>query len=181
VHPWDMMGMEQLQKYWMPWLVSMPAETSRALCSLMMGGVLERYPGVKFAFAHGGGSFPATVGRIVHGFEVRPDLCQVETSTSPRDFISHVYFDSLVHDPRAMTYLIETVGYDRIALGTDYPFPLGEHRPGRLIESMDILPGWKERMLSGTALEWLGLDRADFETIASRKHSTSLGSHIEDI
>ncbi len=181
VHPWDMMGMEALRKYWMPWLVSMPAETSRALCSLMMGGVLERYPGVKFAFAHGGGSFPATLGRINHGFEVRPDLCQIETSTPPSDFVSHVYFDALVHDERAMRYLMETVGYDRIALGTDYPFPLGEHRPGRLIENMTMLPGLKERMLSGTALEWLGLNRADFETEASRKHSIDLGSHIEDV
>lgn len=181
VHPWDMMGMEALRKYWMPWLVSMPAETSRALCSLMMGGVLERFPGVKFAFAHGGGSFPATLGRINHGFEVRPDLCQIETSTPPSEFVSHVYFDSLVHDERALRYLMETVGYDRIALGTDYPFPLGEHRPGRLIENMTMLPGLKERMLSGTALEWLGLNRADFETTASRKHSIDLGSHIEDV
>jgi aminocarboxymuconate-semialdehyde decarboxylase len=174
VHPWDMMGQAQLQKYWMPWLVSMPAETSRAMCSLMMGGVLERFPGVKFCFAHGGGSFPGTLGRINHGFEVRPDLCQIETSTLPSEFVHHVYFDSLVHDPGTLKFLMDVVGYQRIALGTDYPFPLGEHHPGLMIEQQKLLAPVKERMLSGTALEWLGLERAQFETAESRAHSNSL-------
>lgn len=174
VHPWDMMGFDQLRQYWMPWLVSMPAETSRAIVSLMMGGVLERYPGVRFAFAHGGGSFPATLGRISHGFDVRPDLCQVETTTPPREFVDKLYFDSLVHDPRALKYLVETVGHERIMLGTDYPFPLGELSPGKLIESMDFGGYVKERMLSGTALEWIGMEREHFETEASRRHSNSL-------
>lgn len=163
VHPWDMMGTKQLQKYWMPWLVSMPAETSRAMCSIMMGGVLERFPKLKFAFAHGGGSFPGTLGRIGHGFEVRPDLCQTETTTPPSEFIKDVYFDSLVHDQRTLDFLIDVVGADRIALGSDYPFPLGEHVPGDLIERMELPHTVKERLLSGTALEWLGLDRKMFE------------------
>ena len=174
VHPWDMMGMDQLRRYWMPWLVSMPAETSRAICSLLMGGVLERFPKLRFAFAHGGGSFPATMGRITHGFNVRPDLCQVNTSTPPQDFVEKLYFDALVHDPRAMRFLIDQVGAERIALGSDYPFPLGEHHPGALVESMELSPQTKERILSGTALEWLGLSREDYETDASRAHSAGL-------
>jgi aminocarboxymuconate-semialdehyde decarboxylase len=174
VHPWDMMGFEQLRKYWMPWLVSMPAETSRAICSLTMGGVLERFPNVRFAFAHGGGSFPATLGRIEHGFAVRPDLCQVETTRSPGEFLDRIYFDSLVHDADTMDFLIDKVGFERIALGTDYPFPLGELQPGQLVESMSLDSNVKERILSGTALEWLGLDRESFETDSSRAHSASL-------
>jgi aminocarboxymuconate-semialdehyde decarboxylase len=175
VHPWDMMGMEQLRDYWMPWLVSMPAETSRAICSLLMGGVLERYPKLRFAFAHGGGSFPATLGRISHGFDVRPDLCQVETTTPPREFVDKLYFDSLVHDAMTLDFLVDKVGADRLALGTDYPFPLGEHRPGKLVESTSYPPHVKERILSGSALEWLGRSRSDYETEASRAHSKSLG------
>lgn len=174
VHPWDMMGFEQLRKYWMPWLVSMPAETSRAICSLAMGGVLERYPNVRFAFAHGGGSFPATLGRIQHGFKVRPDLCQVETTRSPAEFLDRLYFDSLVHDADTLEFLMDKVGFEQIALGTDYPFPLGELQPGELIESMSFSADVKERMLSGTALDWLGLDREQYETEASRAHSKSL-------
>lgn len=174
VHPWDMMGFEQLRKYWMPWLVSMPAETTRAIVSLLMGGVLERFPDLRFAFAHGGGSFPATLGRINHGFDVRPDLCQIETSTPPSAFVDKLYFDSLVHDPLALRFLVDRLGADRIALGTDYPFPLGEHRPGLLIEQSAITPKLKERLLSGTALEWLNRRREDYETDASLAHSASL-------
>ncbi len=178
VHPWDMMGMDQLEDYWLPWLVSMPAETSRAICSLMMGGVLDRYPELKFAFAHGGGSFPATLGRIDWGFEVRPDLCQVRTETPPRELVDKLYFDTLVHDPMMLRFLVEKFGPEQLALGTDYPFVLGEHEPGKLIESMDFAPEVKERMLSGTALEWIGRDRSDFETEASRAHSESLGLQL---
>lgn len=178
VHPWDMMGMDDLADYWLPWLVSMPAETSRAICSLMMGGVLDRYPDLRFAFAHGGGSFPATLARIDWGFEVRPDLCQVRTTTPPRELVDKIYFDTLVHDPAVLRFLVEGFGADQLALGSDYPFVLGEHVPGTLIESMDLDPATKEQMLSGTALEWLGIDRADFETSASRSHSQSIGIDI---
>ena len=175
VHPWDMMGMDQMPKYWLPWLVSMPAETSRAICSLMMGGVIERYPRLRFAFAHGGGSFPGTIGRIHHGFDMRPDLCQTDTQTSPRDLVGQIYIDSLVHERRALEFVVELFGASRIALGTDYPFPLGELEPGRLIESTKAFtPDQKERLLSDTALEWLGLPRHAFETPASRRHSESL-------
>ena len=174
VHPWDMMGFEQLRKYWMPWLVSMPAETSRAICSLLMGGVLERDPDLRLAFAHGGGSFPATLGRINHGFDVRPDLCQIETTTQPGDFVHKLYFDSLVHDELALKFLVDRIGADRLALGTDYPFPLGEHRPGKLVEEAALPASVKERILSGTALEWLGRHRVDYETEASLSHSQSL-------
>ncbi|HEY4560836.1 MAG TPA: amidohydrolase family protein, partial [Lysobacter sp.] len=74
VHPWDMMGSESMPKYWLPWLVGMPAEQSRAACCLIFGGVLERLPRLKICLAHGGGSFPYTIGRIEHGFNMRPDL-----------------------------------------------------------------------------------------------------------
>ena len=179
VHPWDMMGMDQLKNYWMPWLVSMPAETSRAICSLLMGGVLERFPKLRFAFAHGGGSFPATLGRINHGFDVRPDLCQVQTQVRPSDFVSKIYFDSLVHDADTLQFIIDTIGYERLALGTDYPFPLGEHRPGKLVESMHLSAEIKERILSGSALEWLGVERSAYETQASLLHSKSLAAGAE--
>ncbi len=74
VHPWEMVGRERMPKYWLGWLVGMPAETTLALCSMIFGGVLERLPKLRVLFAHGGGAFPATVGRIAHGFDVRPDL-----------------------------------------------------------------------------------------------------------
>lgn len=101
VHPWDMDQSPRMKKYWMPWLVGecilmlsvstgkafcvgMPSETATAVCCMTMGGVLERFPKLKVCFAHGGGAFPFTLGRIAHGHTVRPDLCAVENATSPR-------------------------------------------------------------------------------------------------
>ena len=162
VHPWDMLGKERMQKYWMPWLVGMPAETTLAICSLIFGGVLERLPTLKVAFAHGGGSFPASVGRIEHGFQVRPDLCAVDNQVNPMSYLRRFYVDSLVHHPGMLRYMLELMGPGRIALGTDYPFPLGEDRPGALIESMDLDEATRARLLHGTALEWLGLPRERF-------------------
>jgi aminocarboxymuconate-semialdehyde decarboxylase len=159
VHPWEMMGRAEMPKYWLPWLVGMPAETSRAICSLIFSGVLERLPNLRICFAHGGGSFPATIGRIQHGFDVRPDLCAVDNDIDPRKYVNRIYFDSLVHDAAALDYLVDLAGADRIMLGTDYPFPLGELEPGKLIESMPYNNETKETLLSGSALNWLGLHK----------------------
>ncbi len=163
VHPWDMMGKERMPKYWLPWLVGMPAETSLAICSMIFGGVFERLPGLRVAFAHGGGSFPATIGRIEHGFNVRPDLCAADNPVNPRNYLGRFWLDSLVHDPEVLRYLIRLVGAEKIALGSDYPFPLGEHSPGSMIEEMEDLDRpTREWLFSGTALEWLGLTKEAF-------------------
>ncbi|MBS1912444.1 MAG: amidohydrolase [Bacteroidetes bacterium] len=163
VHPWDMMGKEKMPRYWLPWLVGMPAETSLAICSVLFGGVLDRFPNLRFCFSHGGGSFPFTLGRIEHGFHVRPDLVQIRTTTEPRALVPRLYFDSLVHDPAALRYMLDLFTSERIMLGSDYPFPLGEHHPGALIESMhEIDAASRERLLAGTALEFLGLRQEAF-------------------
>lgn len=162
VHPWDMMGKTKMEKYWLPWLVGMPAESSLAICSMIFGGVFERLPNLKVAFAHGGGSFPATIGRIEHGFNVRPDLCAVDNPINPRDYLGKFYLDSLVHDPAMLDYIIKLVGEDKVALGTDYPFPLGELEPGELIHSMDYTNERKEKLLGKNAFDWLGLDSQRF-------------------
>lgn len=157
IHPWNMFGQSELPKYWLPWLVGMPAETARAACALMMGGVLERLPTLRVCLAHGGGSLPFTIGRIEHGFTERPDLCAVDCDVSPRQQLARFYFDTLVHDAAALRYLIALAGTDRLALGSDYPFPLGERRPGELIRSLQLPQIEATRLLRGTALEFLGL------------------------
>jgi aminocarboxymuconate-semialdehyde decarboxylase len=157
VHPWEMLGSDKMPQYWLPWLVGMPAETSRAICSLIFGGVFERLPKLRIAFAHGGGSFPFTIGRIEHGFNVRPDLVAVDNPINPRNYLGKFYLDSLVHDPLMLDVLIKLFGEDKICLGTDYPFPLGELEPGKLIESMNFDKDIQEKLLSKNALEWLGI------------------------
>jgi aminocarboxymuconate-semialdehyde decarboxylase len=155
VHPWEMMGEKQMEKYWLPWLVGMPAEISRAICSMIFGGVFEQFPKLRVAFAHGGGSFSFTLGRIEHGFNVRPDLVAVDNPVSPKDYIGKFWVDSLVHDRKAMQYLLEAIGEDKICLGSDYPFPLGEHKPGRLIEKMKLGKKVERKLLYKNAVEWL--------------------------
>ena len=155
IHPWEMMGENEMMKYWLPWLVGMPAETARAICSLIFGGVLQKYPNLKFAFAHGGGSFPATVGRVEHGWKVRPDLCAIDNPINPRDYLGKFWVDSLVHDEVSFDVLMKTVGEDKICVGSDYPFPLGEHRPGELVESMNISIETKQKIMFENAMNWL--------------------------
>ncbi len=158
IHPWDMMGQDKMKKYWLPWLVGMPAETSLAICSMIFGGVFERLPKLRVAFAHGGGSFPASIGRIEHAFQVRPDLTAIDNNVNPRNYIGKFYIDSLVHEASVLRYLIELFGSDKISLGTDYPFPLGELVPAELINSMDDLkPDIKENLLYKSAFNWLDI------------------------
>lgn len=163
VHPWEMLGEDRMAKYWLKWLVGMPAETTLAICSMIFGGVLERLPALRVAFAHGGGSFPFTLGRIQHGFDVRPDLCATDNPFEPSRYLSRIYVDSLVHDADALRFLIRQMGAERIALGSDYPFPLGEIPAGELIKSLpELEEAQRARLLAGTALEFLGLAREQF-------------------
>lgn len=165
VHPWDMMGAADMPRYWLPWLVGMPAESSRAICSVIFGGVLEQFPKLRLCFAHGGGSFPGTIGRIAHGHACRPDLVAVDNPRPPREYLAdpargtpaRFYVDSLVHDADVLRALIGLMGASRVALGTDYPFPLGEECPGALICSLaELSDAVRARLLGGTALEFLG-------------------------
>jgi aminocarboxymuconate-semialdehyde decarboxylase len=166
VHPWEMMGSQRTAKYWGSWLVGMPAETCLALSHLLFSGLIDKLPALRWCFAHGGGSFPGTIGRLQHGFEARPDLCAVDNPLGPRHYVAdcacarpaRFWVDSLTHDPAALRLLIGLMGAQRICLGSDYPFPLGEANPGSLIESMDdVSAASKAWMLEHAAREFLGL------------------------
>ena len=164
VHPWDMLGQDKMRKYWLPWLVGMPAEGALAICSVIFGGVLERLPSLRIAFAHGGGSFPFTLGRIEHGFLARPDLVAVDNpGNPPSKYLRRIYVDSLVHDVRSLRLVLEIFGSDRVAIGSDYPFPLGEERPGALVQSLDLPRAEMDRLRAGTALEWLGREATSYD------------------
>ncbi len=157
VHPWDMLAPERMRRYWLPWLVGMPTELALAICSVILGGVLERSPRLRILFAHGGGSLPGIFGRIEAGFHARPDLVAVANPVEPRSYLGRFYVDSLVHDPDALRTLVRMIGADHIALGTDYPFPLGEREPGSTIEALtEVTDADRARMFSGSALEFLG-------------------------
>lgn len=159
IHPWEMMGEIEMKQYWLPWLVGMPAETSRAICSMIFGGVFEKFPKLRVAFAHGGGSFPITLGRIEHGFNVRPDLVATDNPVNPRNYVGKFWVDSLVHDKKALHYLLDVLGENSICMGSDYPFPLGEHKPGKMIEKMDLEKKQVRKLLYKNACKWLKLEK----------------------
>lgn len=162
IHPWEMMGEEHMQRYWLPWLVGMPAETSRAICSMLFAGIFEKFKDLRVAFAHGGGSFPFTHGRIVHGYDCRPDLVAIDNAVHPSHIKGKFYVDSLVHSTQALDFLIDFMGPDHIALGTDYPFPLGENIPGSLIKKHLKDEVLCKKLLAENALSWLHLKQEIF-------------------
>jgi aminocarboxymuconate-semialdehyde decarboxylase len=157
IHPWDMLAPERMTRHWLPWLVGMPTELALAFCALTLGGVLRRLPRLRVMLAHGGGSFPGILGRIEAGHRARPDLVATMDDQSPRAYLDRIMVDSLVQDPGMLRYLLDLLGPDAIALGSDYPFPLGERHPGA---SIGALPGLsaasRSAMLRESALRFLG-------------------------
>ncbi|MBS1488349.1 MAG: amidohydrolase [Bacteroidetes bacterium] len=169
VHPWSMMGEKKMQRYWLPWLVGMPAETSRAICSMIFGGVFEKLPKLRVMFAHAGGSFFPTIGRIAHGFACRPDLVAVDNNVDPRKYIGKFWVDSVTHDSQILEYILKLQGSNRIMLGSDYPFPLGDLEIGKFIEEMDLSKKTKEDIFYRSALEWLDLKEENFISQKKKK------------
>ncbi|KAJ3302839.1 hypothetical protein HDV03_004528 [Kappamyces sp. JEL0829] len=174
VHPWDMEQEGRMKKYWFPWLIGMPCETTIAICSLILGGVLERHPKLRFCFAHAGGSFPYTLGRIEHGFNCRPDLVATKTKVPPSEYLGRIWTDSLCHDHDALDLLIKKIGQDRIIFGTDYPFPLGELDTGKLLNSSTLSEEIKKKIFFTNTLDFFGknIDRKFYEAIDARNEAS---------
>lgn len=162
IHPWEMMGQEDMSKYWLPWLVGMPAETARAMASLIFGGVLERLPKLRVLASHAGGSFIPTIGRIEHGFNCRPDLVAIDNPINPREYLGKFWTDCITHDIDLLKYILKIQGADKVCLGTDYPFPLGDLEVGKFITDSDIHPADIEKIFCDSTLSWLNLDKSRF-------------------
>ncbi|HYM77028.1 MAG TPA: tryptophan 2,3-dioxygenase family protein [Candidatus Dormibacteraeota bacterium] len=161
VHPWDMLGSSRMPKYMMPWTVGMPAETQLGIVAMIVGGAFDKLPAnLRICFAHGGGSFAFLLGRLENAWQRHPaahGVCELP----PRQYLKRFYVDSAVFDQRALQFLVETMGAERVMLGSDYPFPLGEHRVGELIRSSHLSSPTKARLLGENAAEFLGLARPE--------------------
>ncbi|KAA3633412.1 MAG: amidohydrolase, partial [Bacteroidetes bacterium] len=162
VHPWNMMGFDSMEKYWLPWLVGMPAETSRAICSMVFSGVFEKLPDLRACFAHAGGSFLPTIGRVEHGFNCRPDLVAIDNPVNPREYLGKFWVDCITHDPVMLEYILKTAGPDKVTLGSDYPFPLGDLEIGAFIEEMDLPKETVDDIFCNNILDWLKLEKSAF-------------------
>ncbi|OJJ45105.1 hypothetical protein ASPZODRAFT_677336 [Penicilliopsis zonata CBS 506.65] len=145
--------------YWNAWLIGMPCETGLAFLALLCSDTLSRHPSLRIAFAHGGGVFPALLGRIAHGFECRPDLLCTQTTATPESVLQqgNIFVDSLVHDPDALEFLVKKIGSARICLGSDYPFPLGEETVGGVLQHSSLTGSQKEEIASLNVLRFLNV------------------------
>ncbi|MFY9317274.1 MAG: amidohydrolase family protein [Burkholderiales bacterium] len=158
VHPWDMMGGARTARWMMGWTVSMPAETQLSIVALILGGGFDRLTAsLRICFAHGGGSFAFLLGRLENAWHNR-DLARGVSKLPPSKYLDRFYVDSAVFDARALRLLVDTMGEDRVMLGSDYPFPLGEQRVGKLLRDMQGLSeGARAKLLAGNARRFLGL------------------------
>jgi aminocarboxymuconate-semialdehyde decarboxylase len=162
IHPWEMMGFDSMEKYWLPWLVGMPAETSRAMASMIFSGTMEKLPNLKVMLSHSGGSFIPTIGRLEHGFNCRPDLVAIDNPINPREYLGKFWVDCITHDIDMLKYIVKTVGSEKVCLGTDYPFPLGDLEIGKFIEDSDMAQKDIENIMNKSTLDWLGLKAEQF-------------------
>ena len=162
VHPWNMMGKKKMSKYWLPWLVGMPAETSRAMCSMIFGGIFDKFPDLRVNFCHASGSFLSTIGRIEHGFNSRPDLVACDNLKNPRQYCGHFWVDCITHDQDMLHYVLKMQGSKRVTLGSDYPFPLGDLEIGEFINQMNLEKSVVEDIFCNSTLEWLNLKKEMF-------------------
>ncbi len=125
VHPWDMMSPLRMPNYMMPWTVAMPAETQLAVVSLILSGALDRLPQtLRICFAHGGGSFAFLLGRLENAWHHHP-VARGKCEYPPSHYLNRFYVDSAVFDGRTLEFLVQTMGGQRVLLGSDYPFPVG--------------------------------------------------------
>ena len=123
---------------------------------------MERLPNIKVVLSHSGGSFVPTIGRIEHGFNCRPDLVAVDNKVNPREYLKRFYYDGITHDIDFLKYLISQVGSNRISLGTDYPFPLGDLEFGKFIEESNLNQSDVDNIMYKTSLELFGLKEEDY-------------------
>ena len=173
VHPWDMLGQQRMPKYMMPWTVGMPAETQLGIVAMILGGAFDKLPAkLNICFAHGGGSFAFLLGRMENAWKHHPaahGICKLP----PSQYVNRFSVDSAVFDARALQFLIETMGTERVMLGSDYPFPLGEHGIGSLIRASRQTATAKARLLGENAVEFFGLPK-EFESRVETQPSSPI-------
>ncbi len=149
VHPWDMLGGDRMKQWMLPWLVGMPAETHLGILSMMLSGAFEQIPTtLKLCFAHGGGAFAFLLGRADNAWHER-DIVRANSPHPPSHYVNRFYTDGAVFDSRSLRLLTDVMGSERVMLGSDYPFPLGEAQIGGLIRNAEEFDTQERQQLLG--------------------------------
>jgi aminocarboxymuconate-semialdehyde decarboxylase len=154
-HPNTVGAGGRLDCYYLTNLIGNPLETTIMVANLIFSGALDELDGLKMLLAHGGGFAPYQIGRFVHGHRVRPET-RARTASSAKDLLKRFYFDTITHDPQALRYLVDLVGAERIVVGSDAPFDMGDERPAATLAAVPSLTAQEREQISrGTALRLL--------------------------
>ena len=158
VHPLRPSGMERLVgPAALEQVLAFPGETGLAAASLITGGTLDRVPGLRIAFSHGGGTLSALLPRLQHAWNTLPPVRNAIAS-DPTRMARRMYFDDLVYDAATIRRLIDVFGSSQIMVGSDYPFSIMDEDPAGRIESLGLADETRAMLSSGNARRWLGLD-----------------------
>jgi aminocarboxymuconate-semialdehyde decarboxylase len=151
-------------------ILGQPLETTIALSHLIFSGFLDRHPGIRFVAAHGGGFLPGFIGRSNHGRAVRPEARA--SALPPSDYLSRIWFDTVVHSPHVLANLIDVAGVSQIVMGSDYPYDMGEYRLGDLLaDTANLSPQDRAAIVSGNAKRLLGLDAVSQDATRPKQES----------
>lgn len=155
-HPYAFSGECGLEKYYLRNLIGNPLQSTIMVANLMFSGALDELKQLKICLAHGGGFVPYQIGRFVHGHQCRKETREL-TKTSPYKFLRRFYYDTITHDPRALRYLIDLVGADRVTIGTDAPFDMGDEAPIDTVRAVKgLTAAEREQICSRTATALAG-------------------------
>lgn len=157
IHPWGSTLGARLSQFYLANTVGQPLETTICLSKLIFGGTLDRHKRLKIVAAHGGGYLPFYSGRSDHAHAVRPEAG--DCGCSPSKALRRIWYDSIVYEPQSLSRLVDLVGSDRILLGSDYPFDMGDYDPMRLVSLLDS--NTQRKILGQNAVELLGLKATD--------------------
>lgn len=156
-HPAAIRLKKDVPNYHLSNLIGNPTETTISIASLIFGGVLERLPSVRMVFAHGGGYACFAIGRFDHGKRVRKE--NADLPALPSAYLPRMYFDTIVHSDAILRYLVDTVGADRVVLGSDYPADMGPADPVAVVRDNPLLTEDEMRaILGGNMASLLGLE-----------------------
>jgi aminocarboxymuconate-semialdehyde decarboxylase len=157
VHPWDMASSPRLDRWLSQWLVGMPGETHLSVLALILSGAFDRLPtDLRIAFAHGGGSFAFWTGRADNAWHQRADVVRGGSTHPPSQYVNRFSVDSVVFTAASLRLLVDVMGAERVMMGSDYPYPLGERPAGRVIRESSLSIDQKAVMLGENAERFLG-------------------------
>lgn len=137
-------------------VLAYPTEVGLAAASVLTTNLIQRRPGLRIAFSHGGGTLASLLPRLERAYTLFPTLREGITA-SPKDQAKRLFYDGLVFDTKTLRHLISTVGESQVMIGTDYPFAFSEADPITAIDQANLSITARDQLLHGNAGRFLSI------------------------